>query len=962
MPDFILTLRSKFIPVIHFLGMVLMMYAGTAQENQVSLTSQQTDAISLADSAQQLYKAGKFLECQSLTSKMMTICHNDRLKPDPVCLKIALLHTKASVEIYERDKEFEMGRQQLSLFIKEYGTQLEFIDKVKIQFKLSNLFYQEKNLFLARRAMDKCLELINEYNSEGNLNSDENEIINNLNYLILVGRTNRSAFDNFEGAIGVYEKVLLIYKMNKMDNDDLYVRIITELGYTYHLLRKYDKGLDYYNLAWEVVNDERYKGNFYKYLCSLTGKIHLHKRDFELALSYFEKGLTLSSKLKSADYPNYCNNLGFYYDSVKNYQKSIEYFTEALTYMESGGKKDNFDFSAQYLYLGRGYSKFGDYSTAISFYEKDVQTIKKYFGSNYYKLLYSYEGLGDTYCLIHKREANDSLLNIGLQFFQSSINLIQEFVGSSDDLLLKKKVLQNAHVIGTKYLQWIYQSKKGKEFDANQQREVWKVIEFLHNSLLMLNKLESDALYSGNVPDSLLIILNRLNLECNSLQLRIAEHQQLHSNSISDETILNLKSLQRIKADSVNWMRSLISDVYPGYNLYKDSLKTISIEEVQNLLTQEQTLLEYSCTDTLLFCFMIQRNKKKLFIVPLHQAMDEMVKQCNRGIYSYHLKQTSSAESYTTLLKEYTSSALKLYKVLLQPLSNDLTKELIIIPDSKFDNLSFDVLLSSNPSKLSNFSTFSFLIKKHTFHYNFSASLMKKMKETTNAFEAQNRLMALAPFYEKDPVKLKLGLKHPEAIRFGITELPYSGLEVNAIKGYFGGTTRVLLGDDASRNSFLQWAPKFQILHLATHGKANFEDGSLSFVAFKAKDKERRFDLIIGSDFQSIRLNAELVVLSACETAIGEFNMGNGTISLSSSIAASGAKSIVASLWKVNDHSTMQLMQNFYKELSRGKTKSESLRFAKINYLNASSPSNRHPFYWSGFNLYGDHSAIRIKE
>ena len=106
-------------------------------------------------------------------------------------------------------------------------------------------------------------------------------------------------------------------------------------------------------------------------------------------------------------------------------------------------------------------------------------------------------------------------------------------------------------------------------------------------------------------------------------------------------------------------------------------------------------------------------------------------------------------------------------------------------------------------------------------------------------------------------------------------------------------------------------------------------------------------------------VNADLVVLSACETGIGEQQRGEGVLSLARAFAFAGAKSIVASLWSVNDQSTMQIMDNFYKEIKAGKPKNIALANAKRSYLLQNPGLGAHPFFWAGFVALGDMTAIK---
>ncbi|MGB5024051.1 MAG: CHAT domain-containing protein, partial [Saprospiraceae bacterium] len=101
-----------------------------------------------------------------------------------------------------------------------------------------------------------------------------------------------------------------------------------------------------------------------------------------------------------------------------------------------------------------------------------------------------------------------------------------------------------------------------------------------------------------------------------------------------------------------------------------------------------------------------------------------------------------------------------------------------------------------------------------------------------------------------------------------------------------------------------------------------------------------------------------MVVLSACETGLGEWEYGEGIRSLGKSFQEAGAESVIMSLWSVNDESSAKIMSGFYKELKEGKSKDEALRNAKMEYLQEAGFEKKHPYYWAGFVGYGEMEGI----
>ena len=135
--------------------------------------------------------------------------------------------------------------------------------------------------------------------------------------------------------------------------------------------------------------------------------------------------------------------------------------------------------------------------------------------------------------------------------------------------------------------------------------------------------------------------------------------------------------------------------------------------------------------------------------------------------------------------------------------------------------------------------------------------------------------------------------------------------------------------------------------------------GTFLFLAFHEISDSLENEKLYVRDLYNLTLDAEMVVLSACETGIGELQRGEGVISLARGFVYAGAGSLVTSLWSVDDLSTKQVMELFYQNLKSGQTKDAALRNAKLTYL-ASTPQKAHPFYWAAFAPIGNMESIEL--
>jgi CHAT domain-containing protein len=188
------------------------------------------------------------------------------------------------------------------------------------------------------------------------------------------------------------------------------------------------------------------------------------------------------------------------------------------------------------------------------------------------------------------------------------------------------------------------------------------------------------------------------------------------------------------------------------------------------------------------------------------------------------------------------------------------------------------------------------------------------------------------------------------------SELAGSAGEVAAIARMLPGRSRVFLGP-ANRQEMLrsELVSETPVLHLATHATADPENPERSRILFSpARGGAGAADYLFLKRVYDLNLrDVDLVTLSACETESGKLVLGEGVQGFSQAFLATGARSVVATLWKVADVPTAEFMKMFYRNLSRGSCKVESLRQAKLEFL-AMKPAYAHPRYWAAFVLSGD--------
>lgn len=265
-------------------------------------------------------------------------------------------------------------------------------------------------------------------------------------------------------------------------------------------------------------------------------------------------------------------------------------------------------------------------------------------------------------------------------------------------------------------------------------------------------------------------------------------------------------------------------------------------------------------------------------------------------------------------------SAAALADLILPPFPDEIN-DLIIIADKKITQIPFEMLRHGQ----------GLLLERMNVSYAGSVQLYHVQKQLANNKSAPVKWTGFAPEY-------------------AVNRLPNNQQEVNKIGALTDG--KKITGMSATKNKFLEEAPKATVLHLAMHAEIDKTNPMLSKMYFYGvKDSGE----LTASEVYNLDLQADLVVLSGCSTGLGKSESGDGVMSMSRAFTYAGVSSTVMSLWQVSDKETSELMVSFYENLKKGQAKNEALRNAKLSYLkNAKAPELQHPYYWAGFVVSGD--------
>ena len=370
---------------------------------------------------------------------------------------------------------------------------------------------------------------------------------------------------------------------------------------------------------------------------------------------------------------------------------------------------------------------------------------------------------------------------------------------------------------------------------------------------------------------------------------------------------------------AISSFRERIYAAHPEVRRHRGDAELITLPQVAALLPNSSTaIVEFEEAQDATYVFVITPAPGKpllhVYSVPISgAALDSRIKSFQTAL--------------TTRDPAFSAAAASLYRLLLGPAKADLAgkKTLIIVPSGELWHLPFQALLTA-PGK--------YLIDSAAVSYAPSLSVLRAYAAKRAGSAGAKTLLALG-----DP-----GNDLPEADR-----------EVHTLAAIYGpAQTRTFTGTAANKQNFFANAATYDVVHLATHG--TFDDRNpmyshLLMAGAAGASPRANTAQLDASEIAEMKLKASLVVLSACETAKGQYQAGEGLIGLSWSFLAAGSQSAVASQWRVESSSTTELMIAFHRALEHHMSKAEALRHAEMQIER--DPKHRHPFYWAGFVLLG---------
>jgi len=385
---------------------------------------------------------------------------------------------------------------------------------------------------------------------------------------------------------------------------------------------------------------------------------------------------------------------------------------------------------------------------------------------------------------------------------------------------------------------------------------------------------------------------------------------------------------------------------HPGLRLRQGDMREVNLGTVAPLLRKHSfVVLHYVITADTVLLFVVKDQQTEQPHVSAY-TLTITPQELSRQVIGFQTALVNRKANFDTWGRN-------LYDALIRPVQKEIEghETICVIPDGVLWKLPYAALQNDDE----------YLIRKHTVFFAPSLAALDAMAHESP--KSQNELLAMAnPSLPDTKSSRNQGFvtRSGDLLRGKkLVPLPETETEAKTIARMYGNDrSKVFLGRHAREATFKSHAGAYNVIHLAAHGFLDDTNPLYSYLVLaQGKFNQDEDGLLTAREVLSLRLNANLVVLSACDTALGGVRAGEGMIGMTWAFFVAGVPSTVASQWSVETKSTTRLMVDFHETLtrqSRNKTsveKAEALRMAQLKLLD--SENYALPYYWAGFSLVG---------
>jgi CHAT domain-containing protein len=725
-----------------------------------------------------------------------------------------------------------------------------------------------------------------------------------------------------------FEKSLLIFEKSSKKNAAYLAFIYPKLGNNYAKLGDYEKALILHQKMLQIAIAKKDLETEVQSYINLSIALQNQGKVAE-AILILEKAIpklqAISSERKALVFSNYGSLL---FQSKNNNQQAINFLFKAEKELKQN-KTDTYILAGVYKNLGEIYATLNLTKKAVAFYHLAITNYKK-------STVNRKREIAKTYLLIYQSNT-----------IENQQNYLDSTALALTNKDLKRIKVENLYAENTfiPLFELAISQEKNPIQKLNYYTNIFKVQQLIRSEYLF-EEAKFEILQNGSE------YLDAIFELCNQLYVKNSDESYLYT---AFDFLESTKSILLIEEMLKQTNASKIKD----YQRFKVEIKTqkallISSNQEKN---REQSKAIEAKIKQLTFDFNLQNqyltDVEKLSYKPINAlafqkhilAKDEMILNYFEGKNSvYNLCLTKDKISLKVILKDSVylndlQDFKQLFKFenryafnrqLAEKMGNYLLpknikkgSKIIVFTDKLLNDIPFEALVYKHK----------YFIENGDVYYAFSVNLLSLKREKKNS---KNEIISFAPIFEDLKEK----------------KLSASENELHSIHKILKGKS--FLREEANSAQFLDLAKEYSIIHISTHAKI---DTQLQTASIDFYDKSLFFSQIKEEQFQ-----ANLLVLSACETGIGEHKIGEGSMSLARSFAYTGIPSVVSSLWKVNESSSVAIFEEFYKNIAQNATVSFALNNAKRKYLNnkAIAEEKKQPYFWATFVLVGQDNILKV--
>jgi CHAT domain-containing protein len=735
------------------------------------------------------------------------------------------------------------------------------------------------------------------------------------------------------------------------------------LGQTRTALDKYEQSLDLFQggVLLDYATVSEYK----------IGRAYRLLGEPDKALAHYQKCLAISRKAKKKRFEAYAlKDIAEIYAAEGKPHDSLRQYQKVLSLYRTVG-----DLRGQGLTLktlGDFFATNGNQKTALSFYQRALPLLKSV-GDRDEEL--------STLLRLGKTTYNLGNIEEALTYAKQSISLLEtlrNYLVSPDMRLSYFSTLQQHYEL---YIKLLMESHKrhpemglnAAALEASESARARTLVEILAEA-------------GASVRDT----MDQQQLEQQQrLQQAIAEKErlQLHLAGNADtqgEAAQVAREVRQLIVDE-QAMQAQLRLTNPDYSTLVQP-QPLNLKQIQDELRGEDTvLLEFFLGEQASYLWAVTADSFTSYVLPPRVEIETL----SQKVYELLIARQDTADvaGYQSRVaradQEYQTEALALSNMLFGPVATTLgRKRLLIVADGMLEYIPFAAL--PRPTESNSLGAPTALLENELINLP-SVSALAALRKKTSASPSALRMIAVFadPVFSRndsrarrdnstEPVPASYStttVALRDSAEFGraeeIPRLPQTRVEANRILGMVSSDQSLELTDFAANrtNLFNPQLQQFQIVHFATHALIDSEHPRLSgiFLSTVEADGQPQNGFITMNDVYNLKLSARVVVLSACSTGLGKDVKGEGLIGLTRGFMHAGSKSVVASLWKVDDRATAVFMDRFYSGmLIKGLTPAAALKEAKLSMQKEKRWEA--PYYWAGFVLHGEYREPIIRK